>query len=366
MAFASLLRRRLAAALVALAVAATAALPAAAGPLVGVNVTNPQWIDPAGQTQILDGLEAAGVKVIRVPLRPNSVKFVVDAWKRGIDTIAILPLAYEAGAPKRAKRADMPKFWPGVGLSHADPAAFEANVTPMLARLEAAGVRLAAFELGNEINWAAFNQDFPLPGTGRVYGETDLETDPTGQVLAAGFKRYVDTLAMLNRMRSALSVNRGTPIISAGLVDAGQAGSVRPVKADAVALPATLRYLRSLGMDRYVDGYGIHLYPRPRNMPEGIVNHLAAITLSECGVRPCWITEWGAVTVEKNCNTHDTDRLALIDETLQALAPYEANGEVAARILFTWAPSPNDGKRTFSATACGVLTDGGRHALGLQ
>jgi hypothetical protein len=35
----------------------------------------------------------------------------------------------------------------------------------MLDQLEAAGVRLTAMELGNEINTSGYNGDIPMPGT---------------------------------------------------------------------------------------------------------------------------------------------------------------------------------------------------------
>ena len=39
-----------------------------------------------------------------------------------------------------------------------------------VAALEAGGVRLTAFEFGNEINTAGYDGDFPIPASGRGLG----------------------------------------------------------------------------------------------------------------------------------------------------------------------------------------------------
>ena len=60
----------------------------------------------------------------------------------------------------------------------------------MLDSLEAAGVRLAAIELGNEINTSGYNGDIASPGSGRVLGLADLNSpdDSVKRTIAAGFR----------------------------------------------------------------------------------------------------------------------------------------------------------------------------------
>jgi hypothetical protein len=53
--------------------------------------------------------------------------------------------------------------WGGPPLSAADPHQFRKYFEPLFARLDAAGVTLAGFELGNEINTPMFNSDFSMP-----------------------------------------------------------------------------------------------------------------------------------------------------------------------------------------------------------
>ena len=51
----------------------------------------------------------------------------------------------------------------------------------MLDKLEAAGVRLTAFELGNEINNSVFNGDLPAEGKGRELRLADLNNPNDSQ-----------------------------------------------------------------------------------------------------------------------------------------------------------------------------------------
>jgi hypothetical protein len=109
--------------------------------------------------------------------------------------------------------------WPGPGLSNADAGRLQAVFGPQLEQLEARGVRLEAIEFGNEINWAPFNGDFPVPGRGRVLELEALRSDPLGQRLAAGYRAYVTSAFALKSMRDGSRLNQATPLISAGLAD---------------------------------------------------------------------------------------------------------------------------------------------------
>ena len=176
-------------------------------------------------------------------------------------------------------------FWRGWPLSTANADTFRAKIGAQLARLESQGVVLAGFELGNEINWTGFNADFPLPAQGRVLTAKDLVGDPEGQKIAQGYLRYLKTLAVLKDIRDHATLNRLTPIISAGLADLDDAGKwLRAVKADAVSVDATLRFLQANGLDRLVDGYGLHFYPFAAN--PGTAQGLAAPSCASSAQRP--------------------------------------------------------------------------------
>ena len=90
--------------------------------------------------------------------------------------------------------------------------------------MESLGITFAALELGNEINWAAFNGEFPIPGQGRVFGLEDLARDPEARQIAEGYRAYLRTLSVLKDIRDRSRLNRQTPVLSAGLADPGLAG----------------------------------------------------------------------------------------------------------------------------------------------
>jgi hypothetical protein len=59
-------------------------------------------------------------------------------------------------------------------LSAADPERSRAYYQTIFDKLDENGVVLAGVELGNEINWADFNGDFPVPGQGKSFTLEDL------------------------------------------------------------------------------------------------------------------------------------------------------------------------------------------------
>ena len=92
----------------------------------------------------------------------------------------------------------------------------------LLARLEGAGVTLAGFELGNEINSPMFNEDFSLPAENpsrsREFNLDDLSHDPEAQQVARGYLLYLKLLAVIKDVRSRSKLNQHAAIVSAGLV----------------------------------------------------------------------------------------------------------------------------------------------------
>jgi hypothetical protein len=69
-------------------------------------------------------------------------------------------------------------MWAGPPLSYADPALSKAAFQSLFDQFDANGIVLAGVELGNEINWAAFNPEFPLPGEGKILTSRTCRTIP--------------------------------------------------------------------------------------------------------------------------------------------------------------------------------------------
>lgn len=349
---------------------ALGAIPGAAneGVAVGVNVVNPQRLSPTARETVLDQLQAAGVHLIRAPLAPPwdgddygpAIDFIRRAFERRIKTDLIVGLHYRDGVQKRPAVRELPNMWPSYPLSSADPARFRAVFASLFNQLEDLGITLAALELGNEINWTAFNGEFPIPGEGKIFGQEDLARDLEARRIADGYRAYLLTLTVLKDIRDHSRLNRETPILSAGLSDPGPAGPRPGSKTDAVAIGATLEYLRANGLDTLVDAYGVHTYPWAKT-GAARVKQLKQDTLAECQPpgqgRPCWITEWGLPASGAACPANDMSRATLMREMLGDFRQFVNQGRLQGLIYYAWAD------RQYGIYRCSTLTESGHLAL---
>jgi hypothetical protein len=353
-----------------LRIALSATLPAySQTAAVGVNVVNPQRLNQADREAVLDQLQTVGVRIIRAPLEPPwaggnygpAIDFIRRAYERGIRTDLIVGLQYRADAQRRLAVKGMPSMWPSYPLSSADPVRFRAVFEPLFNQLEDMGIRFAALELGNEINWTAFNGDFPIPGEGRVFDLEDLTRDPEASKIAAGYRAYLQTLRVLKDIRDHSRINANTPILSAGLSDPGPAGLRPGLKTDAVTISATLKYLRANGMDALVDAYGVHTYPPTKGSAADRLTRFKQETLVECRPpekgKPCWLTEWGLPAGSASCAGNDMPPAALTGEILADFREFVQRGRLKGLIYYAWADEK------YGIYRCDGLTNSGRLAL---
>jgi Glycosyl hydrolase catalytic core len=348
--------------------AAEAAAPTLA---TGMNIVNPMRANEAARTALIGQLRANGVHLVRCGITDDAagIAFAKSLYAAGIKVDLILSPQYAADAPSVPYRpAEYPGMWGGHPLSAADPSLSKAAFQSLIGKLDAAGVVLAGLELGNEINWAGFNPEFPLPGEGKVFNLAELSSDPEGRKIAVGYLQYLKILAALKQARDASSLNRGTPIISAGLSPAGPARTDPPGgrREDAVTINATLQFLRAHGLNNDVDAYGIHIYPWQKPATAR-AEAIASQDVTECGLaggKPCWITEWGFDNTDVSCPVNDRTRTALVRETMRIFRNLAAAGRVSAVIYFSWDNDPW-AKQTGPGTVyrCGSLTEAGRAAL---
>lgn len=351
----------------------------AAGFITGVNVVNPMRAKVEDQNAVIGQLKAGGVRVIRTWITPDDkgIDFAKRVYAQGIRIELQVDCQYPSDAPKRPYQPDkFPDMWGGHPLSYANPELSRAYFQSLLDQLEANGIVLAGFELGNEINWAAFNPEFPLPGEGKVFSLDDLSHDPEARQIAKGFLQYLKILAVLKDVRDHSRLNRHTPILTAGLVDSPDGDKVwNTRKEDSVSLPATLAFLRANGLDFLVDAYGIHTYPssgKPGN-PEAAASRTArftSVTMAACRPagskdgKPCWITEWGFPNTDVSCPAHDSNRTQLVREMRANFARAAAQGRLIGAMIYTWNSDP--WAKTVdeeSIYRCGELTESGRLAL---
>jgi hypothetical protein len=344
--------------------------------IMGVNVEDVGHMNEQQQDALLDELQQHGVKTIRTGmlnrgmLDPKFAHFVVGAFKRGIQTVLLI-YPTQGGAGKHTAPTN-PRFgrrWPIPALSDADPQGFRDWLAPQMAAMESAQVRFAAFELGNEFNTPGFNGDFPVPGTGRVLGISELSNanDSEGNAIAAGYKAYLKNLAVLKDARDHSQINRATPVLLGGLanVDLPKAQSYNKVVA--AAIPDTIQFLRRNGLDELVDGYAVHFYPSgdPRQSVSARTATLQNI-LGECrkDTKPCWLTEWNFNNGNKSCPINDAARLQLVQTERKAFEPFVVQGRLKALLWYSWNGDYVGEKENPGAIfRCGALTDAGRLAL---
>src|SRR5580700_6488314 len=323
--------------------------------VVGVNVVNPMRASIADQNAVFSQLEAAHVHVIRCGISNDEkgIDYAKRAKAKGIRILLGVGAEYLPNAPTRPYQPDkFPAMWGGPPLSYADPELSRAFYQKLFDALDANGIVLAGIELGNEINWAAFNPEFLLPGEGKILSLDDLAHDPEGKQIAKGFLQYIKILQTLKDVRDHSKLNKSTPIISAGLVAAKDGDKLyNNKKEDMVSLSATISFLRSGGLDSLVDAYGVHIYPsawKPGNPAAEAqrLGDLYGIDLAECRAKgakdgkPCWVTEWGFPNPDVTCPPTETARTMLIEELRGDFAKAAATHLLAGIDYFAWDSDP--------------------------
>jgi len=347
--------------------------------VVGVNVVNPMRASVADQNAVLDQLEAARVHVIRCGISNDDkgIDYAKRASEKGIRILLGFGPQYPPNSPTRAYQPEQfPSMWGGHPLSYADPELSKAYYRKLFDALDASGIVLAGIELGNEINWAAFNAEFPLPGEGKILSLSDLSHDPEGKQIAKGFVQYLKILAVLKDVRDQSKLNRNTPLISAGMVSAPDGEKLfNNKREDMVSLPATMEFLRANGLDSLVDGYGIHTYPSGDHPGDPAAarrrtERFESVDLGPCrrpgdaGGKPCWITEWGFPNKDFSCPAKDSARALLVQEMRVNFAKAAAEHRLASIHYYSWNSDPwSKQPDADSVYRCDALTEAGRLAV---
>src|SRR5580704_17678824 len=341
----------------------------AEGVVVGVNTVEVARMNEQQQDAFVEELRQNGVNTVRLGMDEKYTHFITRAYQRGIGVVAVVYPWFGSEKIARMRPSDLSKglIWGQAAFSTIDPQAFRMWFSSRVAALEAGGVRLTAFEFGNEINTAGYDGDFPIQASGRVLGLSDLNNanDPEAAAIAAGYRAYLKALAELKHVRDSSKLNKTTPIISAGLADDGPSGKRPGAKQDAVSLPDTLEFLRQHGLDDLVDGYGVHFYPSnpdPHTPLAQRINGLKERAFALCSsAKPCWLTEWGFSNRDLSCPIHDETRVKLFQTEREAFKTFIREGRLAAIIYYNWTALPG-----FEAQAifrCGALTEAGKLAL---
>jgi len=336
--------------------------------LIGVNLTNADHMTISEQNRALNDMKAAGVNVIRVVLNGDaSIDYIRRIYDLGMEVVLEVP-------PSNPGTLERPGFnqvgaWPQARLSSVDPLAWRAYFAGFLHKLDDLKIRLVALELGNEINTFGYNGDFTFPGEGRIMGLDDLYADHEGQQVAKGLIQYLRVLAQLKALRDQSTINRNTPILSAGLADTGEERRLNDSEIDSVSINATIQFLRANGLDGLVDAYGIHTYPWDVTH-ESRLTRLQKYAVSECrssgseSGKPCWITEWGISNEDLKCPADETKRLEVVRDMLADFKEIAMQGRLKGLMYFSWNTDAWASKVSrWSVFRCGSLTESGSLVL---
>lgn len=350
----------------------------------GVNITNLNKVPEDDQKTMLKEIRKTGATHIRTSIDNNQsgtkLAKLINETGLKIHWIARIDDSF----PKNTKRAAFdanvfPRIWATPPLSKANPELFRESFSKQLKQFQSNHIEISAIELYNEINTAAFNGDFPIPGEGRQLGLDDLEHDPIGKNIALGFRQYYELLKATREEMDKTISYRNTPLISGGLgsIEAPE-GKIQGMKSDIVSLNATIDYFSKIGITQIVDGIGVHVYPwqsnsinqKTRDLQDKRLNKYI---LSRCekpnssNGKPCWITEWGFRVKSTKCPIDDGDRLARVEEFLEQLSPFIADGRVMAIYYYTWNADPTDqadnSENQLAAFLCNAATESGRAAI---
>jgi hypothetical protein len=330
--------------------------------IVGVNLLNePEKLTPPEQNAILNAMNAANVQNIRASIAPNEkgIEFAQRVYAHGIKIDWLVGMKYGPAQPLPDNPRVVHGAWRTPPLSSADPEAFKTDFEARLSQLEARGIKLVAFEIGNELNNPRFNMDFPAHGEGKLLLINHLGGDPEARQVANGLLQYLRVLAVAKDVRDHSKLNRTTPIITSGFANLDPK-YLRKSDIDAVSINATLSFLRVHGLDQLVDGYGVHTYTgSPSNLLNSVMAECAP--LGSPNGKPCWLTEWGRGVKSASCPVDDAERAAWVSNMRTYLTPLARQGRLAASFYYTWEGLRHGGREdSFSAFLCGGLTRSGR------
>jgi hypothetical protein len=330
---------------------------------VGVNVNSFQNFSAADQQAIVEQLKQSGVRFVRTSLRPNDKNMTLakTLQSEGIGLVLVPGVQFFPNAKlrpvdeKRHIRSAMP-------LSSADPESSRAYYQTIFDKLDEKGVVLAGVELGNELNWADFNGDFPVPGQGKSFTLEDLARDSEAKQVAQGLLQYLKVLAKLKDVRDHSKLNQHAPIISAGMAAVSGGQWQQNLKLDGVSIPATYAFLRAHGLDNLVDGYGVHDYPPVVKQGDKVAATQRRAYLDQSifppgNAKPYWLTEWGFPSVATS-SAQDQDRVRSVAEMRAYFLQLFRQGRLAGLFWYVWNEPDRD-----SIYRGGTIMEAGKQAI---
>lgn len=333
---------------------------------MGVNRVNLAWLSRDDQEKILKQIAASGVTDIRLSLsRPidKSIDALEIADRLGLRILLEIQLNNKSYYPPGTRpRTGHDRSWEVYRLSDLDPDLYRRELRKALQRIDQLGIRLAAVEPGNEINFSPYNGDlivYPEPGVRTPRSRNELQNR---DAFERGLDAYVAAVKITGDEVGATIHSRDAAIVSAGLTDmsarfADKQGLERLDAAEMIEL------LRERGLDSLVDAYGIHLYPgnRPVRALQARVKDVLDFCQPGDAGKPCWITEWGIANMDMSCPVDDRQRKRKIRAMREIFEELTEADRLSAAFYYDW-----DTKARYSVWRCGGLAPAGALAIGVE
>lgn len=329
----------------------------------GVNRVNIAWLPSPERENILASIANNGIKSVRLSLTKPidaSIDAIRIAHEKGLAILLEIPLSNPAYFPAGTKpRSGHGRIWDMYRLSDISPDLFRSAVGDALKKIDQLGVPLVAVETGNEINWGAYNGDLEVKSKAKTRTARSLKELNDLQTVERGAANYVLLLKAVREQLAMTKYSAGAKVISAGLSDIPVADADRR-GIDSIDPSAFTSLLQKHGLDKVVDGYGIHIYPGSGGSSSARDQHMNQ-ALSICGTKPdgkpCWITEWGFSNKSTSCSEDDHSRERLVRATKSRFEELMQAGRVEAAYYFNWDATP------YSVWRCGTLSPAGRMAV---
>lgn len=329
----------------------------------GVNRVNLAWLSPAEREKLLDLMVKNGVVAVRLSLtKPidQSIDAVRVAHAKGLAILLEISLNNPAFYPEGTQpRSGLGRIWDMYRLSDISPDQFRSVVGDALRKIDALKIPLVAVEAGNEINWGAYNGDLEVKAKAKSRTARSLADLDNLPAVEQGAARYVQLAAVVRKELQSTQYSRNAKVISAGLSDIPVADADRR-GIDSIDPASFTNLMRKHGLDKVVDGYGIHIYPGSNGTAAARAAHVSqalSICRSEPDGKPCWITEWGFSNTATTCPANDGSREQLVEAARSRFAELMGTGRVAAAYYFDW-----DAKG-YGVWRCGGLSPAGRAAV---
>ena len=312
-----------------------------AQPSLVTGVSVPGFVRQSDEARV-SLLHAAGennVRTLRLTLTPPidaTLAAMEEIHQRGIGILLEVPLGLPGYYPPGTQpRPGAPRIIPARPLSALDPVLFEQSFQKFLEAADARGITFVGIEIGDKINWANQNGDFRVGQPSLTGTASDNPAEMTD--VRMGFARYVAIVAAARRVRDGIADYHTVPLISAGLMRIA-APAARALNADQLDEAAASKILHELGLERFIDGYGIHFYPNAKLEPIDAAHDLQT-TLAACTpAKPCWLTEWNIPAGTDTCDfpAPQIKIAAMLRGMIQHAA---TTGTVAGAFWYDW----NDG-----------------------